>query len=161
MLSDLQRKRVWEAWLSAEIRANYFADLAGRYHRQQRWTTWLTLFTSSGAVAAFVTRVPHEWVAPGLALLAAALSLYAVVSQNQQRALDSSDLHFRWNRLASAYRGLWDNMYAEDAPAQLAKLDDEAAAASRTGSTFPVSERRLRKWQRYVVQHHAPRSAAA
>jgi uncharacterized protein YndB with AHSA1/START domain len=47
MLSDLQRQRVWEAWLSAEIRANYFAELSGYYHRLQRALTWLTLLLAA------------------------------------------------------------------------------------------------------------------
>ncbi len=36
MLSELQQRRVWEGWLSAEIRANYFADLSSGYHQPPR-----------------------------------------------------------------------------------------------------------------------------
>ena len=54
MLSEAQQRRVWEGMLSAEIRANYFAELSGKYHRRQRVVTWVILFLSSGAAATFL-----------------------------------------------------------------------------------------------------------
>jgi hypothetical protein len=49
MLSAAEQRNVWEGWLGAETRANYFADLSGRYLRLQRLITWATLLASSGA----------------------------------------------------------------------------------------------------------------
>jgi hypothetical protein len=162
-MSEPLRKRVWDEWLSAEIRANYFAELAGIYHHRQRLSTWLTLFTSSGAAGTFLARLPeaYAWVPPLLAVVTAGLSLYSVVAQNHQRAGDCADLHFRWNRLAMAYRALWDNMEAPDVAAQFGRLDDEAAAVSKAGNGFPASTRRLRKWQRHVVRHRVAHGNAA
>ncbi|MGH9661894.1 MAG: hypothetical protein ACRD96_25320, partial [Bryobacteraceae bacterium] len=61
MLSDAQIKRLWENMLSAEIRANYFAELAERFSRRQRYATWGVLFLSSGAFASFAFRdLPSE-----------------------------------------------------------------------------------------------------
>src|SRR5690606_36440891 len=45
----LQQRDVWEGWLSAEVRAYYFADLRQRCERHQQLTTWFTLAASSGA----------------------------------------------------------------------------------------------------------------
>jgi hypothetical protein len=163
MLSELQRKRVWEGWLSAEIRANYFADLSARYHRHQRYGTWCVLFSSSGVLATFVTKLPQEftWAAPALALMTAGLSLYSLVAQNQKSAIDSADLHFRWNKLASEYEHLWDNMYAEDAGPQLTKLDERGMELSKVATAFPFSEKRILKWQDHVEKHHAAAARAS
>jgi len=56
MLSEPQQKRVWDGWLSAENRANYFADLSRGYHRKQRLVTWAMLVLSSGAVGLHASR---------------------------------------------------------------------------------------------------------
>lgn len=162
MLSELQRKRVWEAWLSSEIRANYFADLSGRYRRAQCRATWVTLVASSGAFATLLAKLPEEywWLPPVLALLTAAVSLYSLVVQNQQQAIDSADLHHRLNRLAAEYRALWDDMYAENAALRLAALDEKAAELSKSATAFPAHERLLLKWEDYVVRHHTAKAAA-
>ena len=70
MLTESQRTQVWEQWLAAEMRAIYFGDLCGSFHRRQRLATWSTLLLSSGAVqhfsAAFFLRngnsggLPHD-----------------------------------------------------------------------------------------------------
>jgi hypothetical protein len=157
MLSDLQQKRVWEGWLSAEIRANYFADLSGRYHRRQRLTTWAILVCSSGAAGALVAGLPshYAWAAPALSLLTAGLSGYALAVQHQKSAVDAADLHFRWNSLANAYARLWDDVYSAEAPATLTTLESTGAELSKAGTAFPVLVRRLLKWQEHVERHHA------
>jgi hypothetical protein len=156
MLNELQQKRVWEGWLSAEIRANYFADLSRRYHYRQRLATWSTLFLSSGAAVAFVAGLPREyaWVAPILSLLTAAVSAYSLVMQNQKSAMDSADLYFRWNKLAGEYERLWESMYSEDALAQLSALEERAAELSKVATAFPVKRKQLLKWQQHVEMHH-------
>ncbi len=156
MLTEIQRRQVWESWLSAEIRANYFADLAGRYHQLQRWATWAILFSSSGAFVTWTARVPEpwNWLAPVLALATAGLSLYSLVAQHQKHAMDAADLHARWNRLASDHERLWDDMYAEDAPARLSALIEREAELGKVATAFPVNEKRLLKWQDHVEKHH-------
>jgi hypothetical protein len=159
MLSELQQKRVWEGWFSAEVRANYFADLAGAYHQRQRWATWAAVFSSSGAVIAFLANLPPAWawVAPAFALVTAGLSGYSLVAHYQEHAVASSDLHFRWNRLASDYEALWDEMYASDAPARLAALVERGAELSKSATVAGLlyQERRMLKWQELVERHHA------
>ncbi|MBI4346866.1 MAG: hypothetical protein HY553_08420 [Elusimicrobia bacterium] len=156
MLSELQRKRVWEGWFKGEVRANYFADLSGRYRRRQRTATWLTLLLSSGAFGTLLAQLPPRYgFAPMLlAALTAAVSLWSLVAQNQQHAVDAADLHHRWNRLASDYRYLWDEMYAEDAIARLAILDERAADLSKAGTAFPVRGRLIAKWHRHVKEQY-------
>ena len=157
MLSELQQKNVWENWLSSEMRANYFADLANRYQSWQRALTWFTLIFSSGAALAIVTDwIPlgFEWIKAALALLTAAVSFLSLVQQNQKSATDCSDLHFRWNRLASEYEALWDDMYADDAELKLKMLTEKTAELSKSSTAFPYRERVMLKWQDYVQRHH-------
>lgn len=157
MLSELQQKRVWEGRLSSEIRANYFADLSGGYHRKQHRVTWAMIVLSSSAAGAFVASFPskYAWVAPTLSLLTAALSGYSLAVQNHKSAIDSADLYVRWSKLASEYELLWDNMYAEQAKDKLAELTESAIELSKIATAFPVIEKRLLKWQDYVEQQHA------
>jgi hypothetical protein len=61
MLSELQQRSVWENWLSAEIRANYFAESCLIYQRRQRVVTWLTLAASSGAFATLIKGCQPIW----------------------------------------------------------------------------------------------------
>ncbi|MCH8267317.1 MAG: hypothetical protein IH846_07365 [Acidobacteria bacterium] len=157
MLSELQQKNVWENWLSSEMRANYFADMANHYQSWQRALTWLTLIFSSGAALAIVTDwtpLGFEWIKVVLALLTAAVSFLSLVQQNQKSAMECSDLHFRWNRLASEYEALWDDMYAGDAELKLKLLAEKTAELSRSGTAFPYRERLMLKWQDHVQRHH-------
>ncbi len=161
MATESQRVRVWEGWLGAEIRADYYGDLAGTYLARQRVATWLTLLSSSGAVATLLTRVSqtHDWLPAVLALLAAGLSLYAVVAQNVKTAVDSQDLHHRWSKLAADYRGLWDALNGADdtvdVSSGLAQLSEREAEASKSGTALPYSPRRLLKWQDLVTRTRA------
>ena len=163
MLTELQQKRVWEGMLSAEIRANYFADLSGRYHRRQLVSTWLTLFLSSGAFATFVFKdLPTglTWVRPLLALLTAALSAYSLVAQNQKLAVDSVDLHARWNNLAREYENLWGETYGADAVERLQKLEERGVELSKSGASFRYDEKAMLKWQLHVEKHRTAHAYA-
>ena len=138
-LSKLQQEAVWEGWLAGEIRANYFADLGGRYQRRQRIATWLILVTSSGAFLTFTGQwLPpdKEWIRAAFAATSAALSLWLLVAQNQKNATDCSDLHARWNTLANQYRSLWDDMYAPDAPQKLEALRQMRSNSARAATRF-------------------------
>lgn len=163
MLSELQRKRVWEGWFKGEVRANYFADLSGRYRWRQRTATWLTLLFSSGAFGTLLARLPDwvNWIPALLAALAAGVSLWSLVAQNQQHAIDAADLHHRWSRLAADYRRLWDDMYASEAAARLGALEEREAEVSKAATAFPARARLIAKWHRHVAEHYPTRPAAA
>lgn len=155
MLSDAQIQRVWENMLAAEVRANYFADLVGRYNQQQKYLTWGTLVASSAAAGAVILNLP-EWLAFLRLLLplgAAATSLFSLVQQNQKRAQDAAELHLRWNRLAADYERLWENTYAEDAAERLDTLTERSADVSKSGTSFPNEPEVLARWQDHVVGH--------
>jgi hypothetical protein len=163
MLTPIQQKQVWEGILGAEIRANYFADLSGQYAWKQRAATWLTLFFSSGAAASILANISENfaWIRPVLAISTAAISLYSVVMQNQKFAVDASDLHSRWNRLANDYQRLWDGMYSEDAVSRLDALLAREEELSKAGTTFPNRERLMEKWETHVIAHHTGAMKAA
>lgn len=157
MLTELQQKRVWEGMLSSAIRANYFADIAGRFHRRQRAATWLTLFLSSGALVSILYKDlpegPALLVRAGPTLLAAGISGYLLAVQNQKHAVDCADLHYRWNRLASDFENLWDDMYSPEALDRLKKLEEKAAELSKSATGLPNDEKAMAKWEDHVVSH--------
>jgi len=157
MLSALEQKRVWEGWLAAEIRANYFADLAGRFQRKQRVITWATLALSSGAFATLVSNwLPANlrWIQPVGVFLVAALSLWSLTAKNEHSAVECSDLHFKWNRLGREFERLWDDMYSASARDDLAGLEERSAEIAKSCTGLPNKRRLLLKWEDYVVLQH-------
>ena len=159
MLSELQQKDVWEGWIGAEIRANFFASRCAYYQTQQKVLTWLILVFSSGAAVSFLANGVPEWVKPTLALLTAAVSIFSLVQQNQKRSTDCADLHFRWNRLGSEYKALWDDFYSPDSPSKLQALEEKEAELSKSSTVIPNDERAMLKWQDYVQRQHGLASA--
>jgi hypothetical protein len=153
-LSAFQQKAVWENWLSSAIRSNYFADMAHRFDLEQKISTGLTVLMSSGAFLTAITGLGHRAIA-AFALLAAALSVFTMVQQNQKRVTDCLDLHFRWNRLGGEYRALWNDMYSDEALTKFAMLEEKMAELSKSSAAFPVREKMMLKWQNHVEMHLA------
>ncbi len=160
MVAEAQRVRAWESKLEAEIRADYFADLAGALRSRQRLATWTTLFCSSGALISALAKLPADmsWLSIVLPLGAAAASLYAVVAQNHDAAVAASDLHFKWQRLFLEARELWEDIESgtvSDAATRLAHLDDKAADLSKSATAWRYSrfeQKRMLKWYDVVLQ---------
>jgi hypothetical protein len=163
MLSDFQQTTVWERWLSAEIRAAYFAELVQRFQSRQRFLVVGGLLLSSGATITLLTAiVPPNlgWIKPTLTLLAAGLSLWSLVAKNERSSIDCADLHLRWNTLALQYETLWADMYADDAAAKLMQLRTEEMAISKSSTALPSYTRLLEKVQQNVILHHQNQLAA-
>jgi hypothetical protein len=154
MLSELQRKDVWEGWIGGEIRANYFADMAGHFQTEQKVLSLMTLLLSSGAAASFIADWLPRWVKAVLMLLTAAISLYLLLQQNQKRITECADLHFRWSRLSNEYKTLWDDMYSSSALDNLRELEEKEAELSKSSMVIPNNERAMLKWQDYVIRQH-------
>ncbi len=154
MLSEAQQTRVWEGMLASEIRANYFAELSAQYLSRQRYSTLGALILSSGAFASLLVNSPM-WLRLLFTLLAAVISLYSFVMQNQKLAFDAADLHDRWNRLAKDYARLWEDVDADGALGMLEELVDRGSGLSKSGLAFPNRKRAMLKWQDYVEQQHA------
>ncbi len=152
MLNELQRRYVWEDWLSAQVRSSYFADLAGRHQRRQRIITWATLVSSSGAFVTIVTSLPASvlWIRPVLAVFTAALSLWSLIAKNERCAIECSDLHFQWNTLAREYQALWEDIDAEAVPEKLKQLRDRSAQLSKTGTNQVYKPKLMLRWQEHV-----------
>ena len=162
MLSELQRKDLWERWLGGEIRANYFADMSGRYQAHQKTLTWMTLVFSSGAAATLLADwLPpdKQWIKPTLALLTAGVSFLTLLQQYQRRVTECADLHFRWSRLANEYQALWDNMDSLDALNTFNELKEKELELSKSSTALPNNKRVMLKWQDYVQTQHGLPSA--
>jgi len=163
VLSESQQKDVWEGWLGGEIRSTYFADMAQRYQTRQTFLTWTTLLLSSGAAASLLSDwlpVELHWVRAVLAVLTAGVSFAMLLQQNQKRITECADLHFRWHRLASEYKGLWQDMYADTATARLRELEEREAELSKSSMSIPNRKRIMLKWQDYVEEQHGLQSVA-
>ena len=160
VLSELQQKAVWEGWLSSEIRANYFADLAYRFARGQKICNWSMLVISSGAFYSAAKEVGNE-VVVGLTLAGAALSAFSLLQQNQKRVTDALDLQSRWHRLANEFQSLWDDMYSEEARTKFAMLEEKVVELSKSGATLPNREKLMLKWQKHVEMMHLGRPVSA
>ena len=93
-----------------------------------------------------------------LALLAAGVSFASLTMQNPKRSIDCSDLQFRWNRLASEYEALWNDVYADSASVTLANLTEKSAELSRSLGRAGVKyqKRLMEKWENYVLSSRAP-----
>jgi hypothetical protein len=157
MLSEYEQRTVWDGMLGAEIRAQYFAELSGRYQARQRWLVLGTLVLSSGAFLSLVTTVVPAslgWVKPLLALLAAILSLWSLLARNERNSIDSADLQFRWNMLAVDYQRIWADVDSETARTRLQELQERDAVLSKSSTAFPDDETLMAKCQKYVEMHH-------
>jgi hypothetical protein len=146
--------RIWNGWLSAEIRGCYFAELVSVYKGRQKKLTWAILLFSSGASITIASHWSVEWPKLVLALITTALSLFSLVERFEDRALKCSDLHLDWNRIANGYRDIWENMYAEDAEEKLRDLSEQELSASKAGLEVPDDDDRLVKCQEYVESQH-------
>ncbi len=163
MLSEFQQKVVWESWLSAEIRAAYFAALVERFQRRQKLLVVGSLLLSSGATFALVTSyIPpsFSWIKPSLTLLAAILSFWSLVAKNERASIDSADLHARWLNLALQYESIWANVYADDAAQRLEALRMDEVAISKSSTTFPTYGNLLEKVQDRIVMNHQQQAIA-
>jgi hypothetical protein len=158
MLTEAQRHDVGERMMAAEMRSNYYADLCSRYLARQRWITFATLLCSSGAVATVLsTSLPARlsWTRPTLTLITAALSLFSFVSQYLQTSTDCAELHSTWNRLATEYDALWNDLDADNAHEQLKLLISRGEEASKRGTKIAYKEKLMRKWQKHVEMHRS------
>ncbi len=156
-LSDSQQQVLWDSWLSAETRADYFAELGLRFQKQQRLLVLSSLVLSSGAtITLFSTVLPAQWnwVRPVLTILAALASFWSLLAKNERNAIDCADLHFRWNKLAMEYEDLWGSMYDDDASAKLKQLREREAEISKSGTSLPANRKMLAKSQDAVMLHH-------
>ena len=161
-LSELQQKSVWEGWLSAEIRAHYFADRCARYNQTLQVLTWIGLASSSSALVSMMAALPPEWawLRLILALVTALVSLWGVVRNYHRRITECSDLHHRWNTLGLDYEALWDGMYAPDAVTKLESLKQRGAELAKSSTHYPNEPKVMRRWQQHVLTHRGIEAAA-
>ena len=104
-LSAEQRKLIWDSMLDAEIHYHYFGHLAERYSRRERWLAWMLGVFSSGTVAS--TFANSKWVASGLGLLVAILSITQGTFKFGKAAELSASLQRRWGGALAGLRKLW------------------------------------------------------
>lgn len=157
MLTERQRTTVWNGWFSAEVRSLYFVELCGDYAATQRWITVATLAVSSGATVTLLGPdwLPPSllWIRPTLAAAAASLSALSLAHNYHVRGEQCRDVGARWQRLATSFEHLWDDMYEDDAEARLRALQAEDDETCKAGSSFRTNRRRIMRCYRKVEIH--------
>jgi hypothetical protein len=163
MLSDFQRKILWDAWLSAEIRAAYFAALGFRFQTRQKRIMLVNLLLTSGATLTLLLAIVPPgfgWARPLLGVLATATGIWANLSRSDRHVTDCADLHFRWNILAMDYSQLWANTYSGNATDTLTALRKREAEISRSSMSMPDDTALMGRMQDSVVMQHQPELVA-
>ena len=154
MLSEAQITGVWEGQIAAEVRALYFAELAGNYTLQKQWITGLSFFLSSGAVVTLLTASP-TWVPVTCALLTALLTAYSMARGLDAAIRTMAKLHYSWSQIASEYDTLWNATYADGAEQVYDRLVTRERDLSELASTdAPNNQERLGYWMDQVLKQH-------
>ncbi len=160
MLTDQQQQRVSEGLFYGQVRAAYFGELSNRFSRRQQLVSAATLFLSSGAVVGYALREasplwPHA--ATAISVVAAAFSAYNFTAQLTKRSVEAADLHLKWAQMVIDWRELWDQMYAEDAPDRLLRLERKATEYGKPSLSLPWEPRLMEKWEEHIGKlHHQP-----
>ena len=153
----IQKDVVWNRWFGGEVRALYYADLAGSYRRRQTVITYSSLATSSGALVTVVFTLASShwpWLPAVVALLPTGLSLYALAERLSEKAAEATELQLRWQAFYQENRRLWDDMHADMASRRMEELDVVERELDALGNRLPDEEERLNKWQAIVTQQH-------
>ena len=154
MLSEAQITGVWENQIAAEVRALYFAELAGNYTLQKQWITGMSFFLSSGAAVRLFTSSP-TWIPISCALLTALLTAYAMARNLDGAIRTMAKLHYSWSQIASEYESLWNATYAEGAEQIYTRLVARERDLSELASTdAPNNQKRLGYWMDQVLKQH-------
>ena len=149
---DAQQYDVGERWVTANVRAHYFADLCSHYATKQKYFTWAVLIFSSGATGTLLSKLPPKlaFLPYVLAVFTTAISLFSVVQRYNDTATDCSDLHASFNRLATEYNLLRHDMDAADALERLKTLIAKGEEISKRTAKIPYQQKRMLKWQHHV-----------
>ncbi len=105
---------VWEELYAAEVRARYFAKLAGRLKSRERWMALALAVLSLGTVGTIVAKQPDAALLLSLTTLVLSAVL-ATFKFDKGKALGAT-LGRQWTEIAAEYEILW---------AQLAELEEE------------------------------------
>ena len=152
MLNAQEQTDTWDDRFSAEVRANYYAELCSKYVTRERILTWLTLVSSSGAVLSIIVGRPSATAL--LAVITTCLTITDLVLQYQSRAFDCKDLHFCWNQLAAEYQSLWNHMHDSNSAARLLALNQRGGELSTRGAAIPINQKLLNKWCTLTAQSY-------
>ncbi len=154
MLSESQIQNVWESQIGAEVRALYFAELAGTYTLQKQWITGLSFFLSSGAAITLFTTLPTS-IPIACSVLVALLTAYSIARNLDSAIRTMAKLHYSWSQVASDYESLWNTTYAEDAGLNYDRLVSRERDLSELASTdAPNNQKRLGYWMDQVLRQH-------
>jgi hypothetical protein len=145
MEADNLRRCTWEEMLTADMRANYFAELVGHYLKLDKWLRVATLLAASGTVGTALSQLDPS-IKLAVPILATAVSFWLLISQYGSLARDASDLHSGWNAVKRDYERVWNNLDAGDAEEQYHQIYDRGEVLSKSGTKFPYKKARLNYW---------------
>ena len=149
VLTESERKTVWDKMIQSEVRSYYFASLASRYARQKQLLTGISFFLSSGAAATLVGKLPN-YIAISLSIVAALIAAYSIAVSLDKRVIALSRLHTQWSQLCADYEHLWNHLDEEDAAQIYQELLERGRTASENGLDLPYDEKALNKWTNFV-----------
>lgn len=145
MEANKLRQCVWEEMLTADMRANYFAELVGHYLKLDKWLRVATLLAASGTVGSALSQW-NEGVRLAVPIVATGVSFWLLLSQFGSMARDASDLHSGWSAIKRDYERLWNHLDVPDAEEQYHQIYDRAEVLSKSGTKFPNKKDRLGYW---------------
>ena len=106
MVSDHQRRLVWESLLHAEILHRYYGYLAEHLEKKDTRLVWAALVATSGAAVVLIGDFPTVY-AKILALLAAGLNLWIALSRYSKKSVYSANLQKKFADLIVEWELLW------------------------------------------------------
>jgi hypothetical protein len=144
MLTDLQRRNVWQKKMEAEARCWYFGDLASREFRRKRYIGIATVVIGSSTFISILGKVPVLPQACSAAI--AFLGMYQIATSQDDNIRTYGELQFGWTQLDHDFDRLYSRPRDVDAEQTLSDCLAREAALAQKGSTQTILDDKL--WQK-------------
>lgn len=118
-MSEGTRKLIWESLFMADVRARYFALVAGRLRKHERMLALFVSILSSGSVVALLAKIQHLPLICGV--VAAIASAVLATLKFDKRASVGATLSRQWMEITSEFEVVW---------ARIDTIDDNSALRS-------------------------------
>ena len=110
MISQSVRNAVWYDLVSSQRVVRYYAALADRYHRYDRWLQYLSLVSATGCLGAWLNLFPPVWQSTVAAVASSGVVLFVLWSILAKTAWTEAALRsvlLQCQRVEDARQALW------------------------------------------------------